>query len=221
MSTKVSWWGWIYLLAVWSTAQGQTASLLQREQPKGSYSDQHVSLVRMPPAATYGLHDLVTIEVDEQIRQQANALTNRRRQTSYEITFDDLVVLLSGLRLRADQSIRQERPSIDIEALNNLRTISQFNRVDRLSFRIQAEVMEIKPNGNLVLEAHGQVAVNNEVSTYKLSGTIHPRDINARTRAVPSSKVASKRVELVQVGPTRDSIKRGWFVRLVDMFTLF
>lgn len=120
-----------------------------------------------------------------------------------------------------DEAIREQTPGFDVTAVNNLQTTSQFTRNDALKFSIQATIAEVKPNGTLVLEAHGAVGVNNEVSTYKLEGVIDPRDVDMRTRSIGSEFIASKRIEVLQVGPTRDSIKRGWFVRFIDMFSLF
>ena len=202
-------------------AAGQSASLLRRRTPVGPYTAEEVSLIKPPKPQPIRVHDLINIEVDEQIQQQVNALTNRRRQTAYELNFDDMLVLLSGLKIRADQTIRDQRPGIDIEALNNLRTISQFSRRDRLRLSIQAEIAEIRPNGTFVIEAHGSVAVNNEVNSYKLSGVIDPKDLDLRTRSVRSEKIGNKILVVDQVGPTRDSIKRGWFVRVIDMLTPF
>src|SRR5690606_31519650 len=125
------------------------------------------------------------------------------------------------LRLRADQAIRDQAPAIDISALNNIRNSMQFNRTDRLNYSIQAEVAEVKPNGNLVIEAHGKVAVNNEVATYRLSGIISQADVNPLTRSINSSRIANKQILLEQVGPIRDSIKRGILTRVLDIFQIF
>src|SRR5262249_53714865 len=155
----------------------------------------------------------------EQVRNTNNARVNRQKNTQYQISFNDLIVLLSGLRIRADQEIRQQSPTVDIQGINTVRNNTQFQRNERIRYELQAQVEEIKPNGVLVLEAHGTVAVNNEVNTFKMSGLVDPRDIDPLTRTVMSSKIASRRVELFQVGPTRDGYKRGWMVRMIDMFS--
>jgi flagellar basal body L-ring protein FlgH len=199
----------------------QSASLLNRAIPRGAYTTKDVSPILLPRPAPLGLHDLLTIQVDERTIQQINARTNRRRQTNYEINFDELIVLLSGLRLRADQSIRDQRPAIEVEALNDIRNTMQANRSDRLNFSIQAEIVEVKPNSDFVIEAHGMIEINNEVSSYTISGVVSSKDVNLTNRSVKSEKIAHKRVKLVQIGPARDALKRGWLVRLVDMFTIF
>lgn len=212
---------YLLLTTLPAAAMGQSASLLNRAIPRGAYTTKDVSPIRLPQPAPLGLHDLLTIQVDERTLQQINARTNRRRQTNYEINFDELIVLLSGLRLRADQAIRNQRPAIEVEALNDIRNTMQANRSDRLTFSIQAEIVEVKPNGDFVIEAHGMIEINNEVSSYTISGVASAKDVNLTNRSVKSEKIAHKRVKLVQIGPARDALKRGWLVRLFDMFTIF
>ena len=208
-------------LAGVSSAQAQSASLLRRPRPKPRHVQIDVSLIRQPVPTPFKVHDLITIHVEERTLQQANARVNRRKDRGYEVEFADLIVLLSGFRLRADQAIRDERPAIDVSALNELRNTMQSNRQDRLEFDITGEVAEIKPNGTLVIEAHGTVGINNDVSTYTLSGIVDPRSVNMVTRSIDSDLVAHKRVQLDQIGPTRDALKRGWLTRFTDMFAIF
>lgn len=216
-------------------ARAQSASLLRRGPAQGAGAGagagwhagppapvtQEVSLTRLPDPRPFRKHDLIHIMVDEQVRNTNNARVNRQKNTQYQISFTDLIVLLQGLRIRADQEVREQSPSINIQGINTVRNNAQFQRNERVRYELQAQVEEVKPNGILVLEAHGTVAVNNEVNTFKFTGLIDPRDVDPLTRTIVSSKVASKRVELFQVGPTRDGYKRGWMVRFIDMFSAF
>ncbi|QDU59539.1 Flagellar L-ring protein precursor [Planctomycetes bacterium Pan216] len=199
-------------------AHGQSAQPVKAAQPPREVPVAAYSLTELPAPEPFRVHDLITIEVTERTVHVANARANRRRQASYELEFADLVVLLSGLRLRADQSIRQEQPGIDVESLENVQVNAQSNRVDDLTFTIEAQVQEIKPNGNLVIEAHSEVQVNNENLTYKLSGLVDPENINPQTRVIDSERIASKKIFVHQTGPTRDTMRRGLFMRFVDMF---
>lgn len=205
------------------SAWAQSASLLNRPAALGAPVPftKDVSLIELPEPKRFKKHDLINIVVDEQTLHQSNARANRRRDSSFEYNFDDFVVLLAGLRLRADQAVRNQTPAIDISALNNIRNSMQFNRVDRLNYSIQAEVAEVKPNGNLVIEAHGKVAVNNEVASYHLSGVVAQIDVDPLTRTISSSRIANKQILLEQVGPIRDSIKRGILTRMLDIFQIF
>ena len=208
-------------------ARAQSASLLDRQSnpPSIPYVPprtlQEVSLVRVPEPIPFKPHDIITVVVDERIQQRNIAQANRRKAAAYTLRFEDWVVILSGLKLRADEAIRSERPGMVATTLNNLQSQFQFTRNDRVQYSIACQVMEVKPNGTLVIEAHGEVSVNNEMNTYRLTGIIDPRDVDMKTRSIKSDRIASKRVDLKQVGPTRDGYKRGWLQRFVDMFLVF
>ena len=209
------------LLGLVEVAHGQSNSLLVRPRPaEPRVPAQSVSLIQLPPPPQFQLHDIILIEVEEVTQHQPNARANRRRQAQYELQFDDLIVLLSGLRLRADQAIREEQPAVDIESLYNIQVQAQSARNDLLTFSIAAEVAEILPNGNLVIEANANVEVNNEVLSYKLSGVINPADVDPVFRSIRSERIAEKRIFLLQLGPTRDVMRRGMLLRFLDMFRI-
>lgn len=206
-------------------AWGQSASLVRMQvmSPPGvpihrPVSVDEVSLVRLPPAPTYQLHDSIHIRVTETIINRVNAQLNKRRNTRIGYGLEDFIVILSGLRLRDDSTIRNERPAIDIVATDTEQKQFQFNRNDILKYELQADVVEIKPNGNLVLEASGEVSVNNEVYTYKMTGIVSPKDIDPRDRSVESTYVQSRRIDLRVVGAARDALKRGYITALLEWF---
>jgi flagellar L-ring protein precursor FlgH len=180
-----------------------------------------VSLIMLPEPPSYQLHDLVHIKVNESIINRVQAQVNKRRNVQYDYKLEDFIVLLSNLRLRADDAIAADQPAVGLTAQNTEQKQYQFNRNDIIRYALQAEVVEIRPNGNLVLEANGEVSVNNEVYQYRLSGVANPLDINPRTRQIDSDHVASKRLDLRVVGAARDSLKRGYISALIDWFQPF
>lgn len=218
------------LLGPWTVdARAQSASLFRRESlapPPGvilapPVRVDDISLVKLPPPPTYELHDLINIQVNETIINQTNARINKRRSIVYDYAVTDFILLLQGLRLRADDTIQTERPSAKIASLNQDQKQFQFNRNDILRYSLQAEVVEVRPNGTLVLEANGEVSVNNEVYQYRMSGVIDAKDVDPIERSVDSTRVAAKRLDLKQVGPTRDTLKRGFIAAFLDWFAPF
>ena len=206
-------------------AWGQSASLVRMQvaSPPGvpiyrPVSVDEISLVRLPPAPTYGLHDSIHIKVNETIINRVNAQLNKRRNTRIGYGLEDFIVILNGLRLRDDSTIRDERPAIDIVATGTEQKQFQFNRNDILRYELQADVVEVKPNGNLVLEASGEVSVNNEVYTYKMTGICSPKDIDPRNRTIDSTFVQAKKLDLKVVGAARDALKRGYITAFLEWF---
>lgn len=209
-------------------ALGQSASLTRPHyySPPGTpiyrpVTVDQISLTKLPAPPQYQLHDLVHIEVNETIINRIQAQLNKRRNNSYTFGLDDWVLILDGLRLRADQTIRSETPSIVIRELMNEQKQYQFNRNDILRYDMEAEIVEIRPNGTLVLEAFSETSVNNEVYQIRFSGIVSPADIDPSDRSIDSTYVTSKQLDLRVVGPARDTLKRGFITAFIEWFNPF
>ncbi|MBY0586072.1 flagellar basal body L-ring protein FlgH [bacterium] len=213
-------------MTITTSALGQSANLLRPQaylSPPGTPINRpatldQVSLIMLPAPPQYQLHDLIHIQVNETIVNRVNAQLNKRRNNQFKYSVDDFILLLDNLRLRADNTIRDEKPGVNVTALNTEQKQFQFNRNDILRYAVQAEVVEIRPNGNLVLEANGEVSVNNEIYIYKLAGIASPLDIDPRKRVIDSNHVASKRLDLNVKGAARDGLKRGFITAFIDWF---
>lgn len=210
-------------------AAAQSASLLRAvpaPAPPGvavapPISAEQVSLIKLAEPPSYRLHDLVHIKVNEAIVNRVNARINGRRDIKYQYSLEDWIVMLNEGTLRPDDDIRAQTPGIDFQSLTTNQKQFQFNRDDMLRYSLQAEVVEVRPNGNLVIEANKEVSVNNEVYQYRLSGVISPLDIDPLLRMIDSTHVASPRIDLRQLGQARDGLKRGWFSTFLDWFNPF
>lgn len=84
-----------------------------------------------------------------------------------------------------------------------------------LTTTVSAEVVEVLPNGNLVIEARRSVVVNNETQTIVLSGIVRPRDIT-RNNIVPSTKIASSQIRYEGKGPIARRQKPGILNKIFD-----
>ncbi len=68
---------------------------------------------------------------------------------------------------------------------------------DGLKLRIPARVVDIRPNGHLVLEAHQTIRNNEEIWERSISGIVRPEDI------LPNNTVLSEDVAELQIFKTR------------------
>jgi flagellar L-ring protein precursor FlgH len=81
-------------------------------------------------------------------------------------------------------------------------------------------VVDIRPIGHLVLEAHQSIRNNDEYWERSLSGIIRPEDI------LPNNTVLSEDVSELQItkrerGQVRDGYRRGWLYYLLDRYGAF
>lgn len=212
------------LLAPASAARAQVSSLYQRDFPVRADIGQRLpeaSLIYQPPPPVreIGLNDLLTIRVDQKARFFSEGELERRRNAQYDLVLLDWIFL---------EGLKAIRPSP--QRLGDQRIRGQLNQLDRadgsvetleaMTFDIAARVVDIRPNGTLVLEAHQQVRNNDEVWEYSLSGICRKEDI-LENNVVLSKNIYELSIHKRERGMVRDAYNRGWFSRWFDLFDPF
>jgi flagellar L-ring protein precursor FlgH len=81
-------------------------------------------------------------------------------------------------------------------------------------------VVDIRPNGTLVIEGHAKVTVDEEDWELSLSGIVRSEDIMPNN-TVKSEKLAEKQIVRRSSGQGRDGVRRGWLQRVFDKFQPF
>src|SRR5690606_42037273 len=100
------------------------------------------------------------------------------------------------------------------------RTESDMELRDALTFRIAAEIVDIQPNGNLVIEAHQEIKINEETWIQSLSGVVARRYININNE-VRSDAILHLTIDKREKGQVRDGYARGWLNRLYSKYRPF
>ena len=164
------------------------------------------------------LHDSLIVIVDYRTRlisegdaeQRKNSFINQAL-TSW-LAFDG-----KSIRL-APQTAGDPR----ISGINNsqYRAESDLELRDALSFKIGAEVIDIRPNGNLYIEADWEVENNEECWKTFLAGEVS-RDSIQPDRTVTSESMVRLRIKAKQVGMVREGYERGWFSKFYDRYKAF
>jgi len=171
-----------------------------------------------PEPRKIGVHDLVTIIVREDKR--ATSDSDLRSQKTWEIDAS----LKKWLRLddnhRLIASLPQGEPGLEFELDGQYRGRGRVQRKDTLITRITAQVIDVKPNGTLVLEATKTIQVDEDVQTYTLTGVCRSEDVTAQN-TILSTQLADAHITIRHTGPARDAARRGWLMRLLDLLRPF
>jgi len=207
-----------------ATAQGPSSSLFNRGLPAGAQPRltlENSSWIHNPPPPKRQLriHDLVSIRVDEGSQVLSEGQADSRRQGSYEAVLVDWLKL-SGIDTASLAPQPNGEPRVEGTFNKLYRAEGELETRESLTFNISARIVDIRPNGNLVLEANRQIRNNNEVWEYSLTGICRPKDIN-ELNLVLSRDIADLRIEKRESGNVRDGYRRGWLTRLIDAYNPF
>ena len=96
----------------------------------------------------------------------------------------------------------------------------ESTRQSSLTAYITARVIDLMPNGNLVIEAKKEVIINKEKQVAVLTGIIRPRDIEYNN-VIDSNKIADMQIKFIGKGPVNAQARRGWLSWLLGVIWPF
>jgi flagellar L-ring protein FlgH len=163
-------------------------------------------------------HDLVTIIVNEQSAYSTNGTNDLEKTADFDAQIADYI------HMTENGSLVPEQPSNPLEfnaiGSRDLKGQAQVNRTDSVTARITASVVDVKPNGTLVLQATETIKTDDELQMLSLSGTCRVDDISL-DNSILSTQLFDLHLTKVHKGQVRDTTKRGLFPRLLDWIDPF
>jgi flagellar L-ring protein precursor FlgH len=207
----------IFLTGVLAT--GCAVRHIDEYKPKQrTYEPPPVSAVSQAPAAAEGslwrddrpaaklfadaraLHenDLVVVKVEESAAAQRSSDMDYQRESA------------NAANVSAFLSSLTTTPSAEFSASgsNKFRGQGSTARTEKLTATVPALVRKVLPNGNLFIEGHRVVLVNNEEAHFYVSGVVRPFDID-QENSVKSSMVADAEIEFTGRGAMTDNQQQG------------
>ena len=161
----------------------------------------------------FRVHDVISVIVREQKRYKGKSKLETEREFNFESKIDAFVQMLNGHL--APATFTDGKPNIGLEMKSELEGEGRSERRDDLTFRMVVEVIDIKPNGLLVLAGKKRITVDREVQMMTFTGMCRSRDVSA-DNSILSTQVFDQVIDIQHSGALRDAAKRGWLTRLVD-----
>ena len=155
-------------------------------------------------------HDLVQIVVQERSRANSKSELETEKSASIDgavrafprLTLEDLA------RLQLFAGRTTDLPRVAVELEKEFEGEGDYKREDDFSTRITAEVLEVLPNGNLVLESRTQIRNDDEISTIRVTGVCRGVDITA-ANTVLSNQIHDLIIEKRNEGKLREVNEKG------------
>jgi len=174
--------------------------------------------VPIPEPRTLKKHDLVTIIVREQSQFSSEGTTDLKKEGGLDAKIDQFIQFDTA-NLSFNNSVGTA-PQIKVGAKRNFKGEGTVDRQDSLTMRIQAEVVDVKPNGTLVVQARKRIKTDEEEQSITLSGMCRAEDVLA-DNTVLSTQLFDMDVAKTHKGAVRDTTKRGWIPKLLDFVNPF
>ncbi len=220
----------LLLIAPSRPAQAQSLFLVSPQPPPLSDEEEYdpaspvyaVSLysVKPPQPPSYKVHDLVTIIVDETSRQTAEQKSKTEKEYELDAAIGPYPDWGQLLGLRLEPGDRANIPLIGADFNADFDGKGRFERNDRFNARITAEIIDVKPNGTLVLEARKKIDKGREVQEMVLSGVCRREDVTTGN-TILSSQLASLTLISRQEGAVEDASTKGIITRALEFLFAF
>jgi flagellar L-ring protein precursor FlgH len=162
------------------------------------------SLYRDPKARF--VNDMVTIVVSETTQAVASADAKSTRDTANSAGFDHLFGI--------EKKISEIPTLVSGKSSSSFTGTGETSRATTLQTTLSARVVDVLPNGYLLVEGFREIRVNNENQSLYLTGVIRPDDI-ALNNTIPSAAVAQMSVRVQGRGVVSQPTKPGWLYKIL------
>lgn len=214
----------VMCLLMGGKAQAQSSSIFERDLPmtaQGPIALETGSWTYIPPIRPrrISIHDRVTIRVDELASTTQEGEVERRKTASYNAVLQDWIRLIGlkaikpNVQADGDQTIAGQLQQL-------YRAEGDVATRESLALNIACTVADIRPNGDLVIEGHKQIRINDDFWEVSLTGICRHEDVGP-DNVVLSRNIANMKLDKRERGHVRDAYKRGWLVRWLDEFHPF
>lgn len=179
----------------------------------------HISLfaIEAPEAREFAENDLVTIIISERSKTQRNQKLESKKEYDLDAKITAWIRLMELLEARAvpDGKSQSQLPSVGAELESDFKGDGKYGREDTLTDRIQARVVEVKPNGTLLLEARRSLKTDEEGQEVVLSGMCRQEDITD-SNTVQSNQLYDLQLNVQNTGQVKKAGEKGLIPRVLD-----
>ena len=174
--------------------------------------------VPMPEPRSFALHDLITIIIRESTDTSFRASLDTDKSSSFRGEVSDFPRLtardLLNLQLRPSQ-MQDGNPRLGVDFDSEFEGSGDYRRRESITGRITARVIDVRPNGTMVLEARKYIESDDETLELTLTGTARVEDVSV-DNTILSTQLHDLHLTKHHDGELRNSTRKGVFTKLLD-----
>jgi flagellar L-ring protein FlgH len=111
-------------------------------------------------------------------------------------------------------------PALKTSASQTFDGGGQINNSEKITARIAVRVIDVLPNGNLIIEGTRKVSFSGETQDAVLRGVVRGEDVSANN-TIFSYNIAEATIKYVSSGTISDNQRKGWFSKVWEKVTPF
>ena len=182
----------------------ETTGSLWQSGPKSLFGDRR--------ARNYG--DIVTVVIEIKDEADISNTTTRSRSGSDSVAVRDLYGLteLADIILEGGDTLN---PAIDAQSTQDTSGDGQVSREEKITLRLAATVVDVLPNGHLMIQGSQEVRVNFELRDLQVAGIVRPEDIT-RQNVITYDKIADARIVYGGRGQITDLQQPRYGQQIID-----
>lgn len=228
IGTRHIWLTLVFSLGLAAAAMGQSSSLylIEDNTPApivGEPSPLSPAIaansfyaVDIPEPRQYAENDLITVIIRESFKTdlKASLETQKDMKIDGEVTnFIDLDKLLEGII--QPEVFSNGNPGVGADFKKDWDGEGDYSRSESMTGRMTARIIDVKPNGTLVIEARQTMIHDKEELTIVLTGTCRAADITV-DNTILSTELYDLHLDKQHKGELRKSTKKGFITRFFD-----
>ncbi|MEM9422605.1 MAG: flagellar basal body L-ring protein FlgH, partial [Pseudomonadota bacterium] len=159
----------------------------------------------------------VVVEIDEEAEIDNSVDKSRSNQDNFSVR------ALFGAPSWAQNTLPGGAtldPGVDFSRDKSVSNSGSIKREDKITLRLAARVVEMLPNGYMVIRGEQRVRVNYEERVLRAEGIIRPEDIS-RSNTVPHDRIAEAKIGYVGQGEINRTVKPRLGNRVLDAIIPF
>lgn len=193
--------------------------------PPASTVDRSGSLWQSGPKSLFGdrrarnLGDILTVMIEIEDTAEISNTTSRSRSGSDDVS----VTAAYGLGTIADTVLpggNTLNPAVQAEGSQSTAGNGQISREEEITLRLAATVVDVLPNGHLVIRGSQEVRVNFELRDLQIAGIVRPEDISRRN-VITYDKIADARIAYGGRGQLMDLQQPRYGQQVIDLLSPF
>lgn len=152
--------------------------------------------------------DTLKVDISESLKASNTTKTNTARESSFSS---------KGAGNASENNLLRSLINQDVSGAGKSNFKGDGSNSSNSSFQGQlaASVINVLPNGNLLVAGERSIAVEGEIQTLRFSGMVNPSDIKDGN-IIASADVVNARLEILGKGDIADNTKRNWLQRMLN-----